>query len=119
MTKKMRKKTIFEAMKLFVENSLDSVPLALISIGAESTIDDDTKEISNFIKAEVEVPRGYDMLSKCRFTVKIVDVPLKVTEIQLEDNDYIITLTGLQITYVDVKGTVYFKADKYDVKPVA
>lgn len=115
----MKKRTIFEAMKLSVESTLDNVPLELLSIGSETAVDKDTGEITTFIKAEVEVPKGYDALSRCRFTVKVAAAQLKVTEQQLEDSDYFIYFKALKISYVDSKGTVYFKADKYDVKPVA
>lgn len=111
----MKKKTIFEAMKLYVETTLDGSPLVLIAIGAETSVDKETGEATNYVKAEAEVPKGYDALSRCRFTVKIMDAPLKVTEKQLEDADYEIKFQGLKISYIDTKGNVYFKADSYEV----
>lgn len=112
----MRKKTIFEAMKTSVENTLSGDPMDLISISAESSADKETGEITNFVKVEAEVPKGYDSLSRCRFTVKIKDAPLKVTETQLDDADYEIIFMGLSVSFIDAKGTVYFKAENYEVK---
>lgn len=112
----MRRKTIFEAMKAYVERTLDGSPMDVISIAAETAINKDSGEVSSFVKVEAEVPKGYDELSRCRFTVKILDAPLKVTEVQLENTDYEILFHGLKISYVDTKGNVYFKADDYDVK---
>lgn len=114
----MKRKTILAAMKTYVEGTLDNTPTDLISIGSKSSVDKETGEVINFIKAEVEVPKGYDALSRCRFTVKIMNSSLKVTETQIEDNDYHIVFNGLKISYIDAKGNVYFKADSYEVKAV-
>ena len=57
-------------------------------------------------------------MSRCRFTVKIPSVPLKITEEQAENEEYSVSFKGLIISYIDSKGTVYFKADDYSVKPV-
>ena len=111
----MKKRTIFEAMKSHVETTLNGVRNDLISIAAESSVDKETGEITKFVRAEAEVVKGYDSLSRCRFIVKIIDAPLKVTENQLEDNDYNIFFQGLKISYIDTKGNVYFKAENYDV----
>lgn len=110
----MKRKTIYEAMKAYVETTLNAIPTDLIAIAAETSVDKETGEVANYVKAEAEVPKGYDALSRCRFTVKIMDAPLKVTETQLEDADYDITFSGLKISYIDTKGNVYFKADSYE-----
>ena len=112
----MRKKTILEAMKSFVTNTLEDVPNDLLAIASEQTTDKETGEIKNFIKCEAEVQKGFDALSKCRFTVKIPEGKLKVTETQLEESDYEISFQGLQISYIDSKGTVYFRADDYSIQ---
>ena len=114
----MKRKTIYDAMKSYVESTLSDIPNDLINIGADTVTDKDTGEISSFIRVEAEVPRGFDALSRCRFTVKIPSVPLKITEEQAENEEYSVSFKGLIISYSDSKGTVYFKADDYSVKPV-
>ncbi len=83
------KKTIYSAMKAYVESTLSDVPNELISISSDSSIDKDTGEIVSFIRVEAEVPKGYDSLSRCRFSVKIANKSLKVREEQLEETDYL------------------------------
>lgn len=112
----MRRKNMFEAMKAYAETTLNNVPTDLISIAAETSVDKETGEVTNCVKVEAEVPKGYDALSRCRFIVKIIGAPLTVTEKQLEDNDYNIIFSNLKVTYVDAKNNVYFKADSYEVK---
>lgn len=114
----MTKKNLVNAMKAYVEHTLDSVPTDLISISQVPTVNKETGEVENVIKAEVEVPKGYDELSRCRFTVKVVNAPLTVTEAQLNDNDYDIIFKGLKVTFIDSKDNVYFKADSYEAKKV-
>ncbi len=48
----MKRKTILAAMKAYVKGTLDNTPTDLISIGSESSIDKETGEVINFIKAE-------------------------------------------------------------------
>lgn len=119
MAKKMKRRTIFQAMKSYVETTLNDTPLELLSIGTDTSVDDDTGEVSNFVQIEVEVPRGYDTLSRCRFTVKVLDGNLKVTETQLEDVEYSVKFKGLSISYIDTKGNVYFRAEDYEVTAVS
>lgn len=114
----MKKKNIYEAMKTIVEMTLEGVPNNLILIMADKSTDKGTGEISEFIRIEAEVPRGYDSLSKCRFNVKIPGGKLKLSEEQLEECDFEVTFKMLKISYIDVKGNVYFRADDYTVKKV-
>lgn len=110
------RKTIYSAMKNYVENTLSDVPNDLISISSESSVDKETGEVTSFIRIEAEVQKGFDALSRCRYAVKILNAPLKVTEEQLENNYYVVTFKNLKITFIDSKGTVYFKADDYHVE---
>ena len=111
----MKKKNILEAMKTYVETTLNDAMMDLISIGAETSVDKETGEVRKFVKAEVEAPKGYEALSRCRFTVKIENAELSLTEHQLEKADYTISFSNLKISYIDTKGNVYFKADSYEV----
>ena len=116
MAKKIKKRTVYQAMKSFVETTLNEIPTELLAIGADSSVDEDTGEVSAFVQIEAEVPRGNGALSRCRFIVKIPNGNLKLTEIQLEDSEYSVKFIGLVISYIDVKGNVYFRAEDYDVK---
>ena len=58
-------------MKNYVETTLSDVPNDLISISSETSVDKETGETSSFIRIEAEVQKGYDALSRCRFSVKI------------------------------------------------
>lgn len=108
-------KTLYDAMKKTVVRTLEGVPLEIVSISNGESVNDETGEISKFIRVEVEVPKGFDDLSKCRFQVKIPDGKLKVTETQLEEDEYSAKFSELAISYIDNRGTVYFKADDYTV----
>lgn len=106
-------KTLYDAMKKTVERTLEGVPLEIVSISNGESVNEETGEVSKFVRVEVEVPKGFDDLSKCRFQVKIPDGKLKVTETQLEEEEFTAKFSGLVITYIDNRGTVYFKADDY------
>lgn len=111
-------KTMYDAMKKGVEKTLEGVPLELVSISEGESTNEQTGEISRFIRVEVEVPKGFDDLSKCRFQVKVPDGKLKVTEMQLDEDEYTAKFSGLAISYIDNRGTVYFKSDDYNVAKV-
>uniref|UniRef100_UPI003FEE2FCD hypothetical protein n=1 Tax=Roseburia sp. TaxID=2049040 RepID=UPI003FEE2FCD len=110
------KKTIYSAMKNYVETTLSDVPNDLISISSETSVDKETGETSSFIRIEAEVQKGYDALSRCRFSVKIPNAPLKITENQLSETDYVVTFKNLQISFIDSRNNVYFRAEDYAVK---
>lgn len=115
---KMRKRNIFDAMKSMVASTLNDAPMELLAISQDSSTDEETGEVKEFIRVEAEVPRGYDSLSRCRFTVKIPNAPLRIEENKLEDADYHIKFQGLIISYIDENRNVYFRADNYEVKPM-
>lgn len=110
------KKTIYSAMKNYVETTLSDVPNDLISISSETSVDKETGETSSFIRIEAEVQKGYDALARCRFSVKIPNAPLKITENQLSETDYVVTFKNLQISFIDSRNNVYFRAEDYAVK---
>ena len=111
----MKNKSVLDAMKKYVEVTLDSTPLDLLVIGTASSTDESTGEVCNFIQLIVEVPRGYEALSRCQFKVKIPNGVLKLTNKELDDSEYFVTFKDLVISYVDSKGNVYFRASDYDV----
>lgn len=116
---KMKKRTMIEAMKNTVTNTLEGVPTDLLSISMEESTNKESGEISRYVKFEAEVPKGYDSLSRCRFTVKVPNATLKVTEEQLLDDDYDIFFKGLEISFIDQTGNVYFRAEDYSIKKAA
>jgi hypothetical protein len=102
-------------MKADVETILSDTTNDLISISSESSTDKETNQVSNFIRIEAEVPRGFGAFSRCRFTVKVPNASLKVTEEQLDNSDYRVKFSNLVVSYIDTRGTVYFRADDYEV----
>ena len=113
------KKTIYTAMKDYVEKTLTDAPLKLVSLSAETSTDKTTGEITNYIRVEADVPTGYDSLSRCRISVKIINAVLKISEEQADADDYCVTFKNLTISYIDAKGSVYFKSDDYNLKVVS
>lgn len=109
-------RTIFNAMKEKVENALNNIKLDLLSLDEGESTNKETGEVSHFLRMEAEVPKGYDELSRCRFNVKILNGKRKISDEELDENDYSVIFEGLQISYIDNKGNVYFRADDYTVK---
>lgn len=114
----MKRRSILEAMKSHVTTTLEGALCTLISIGIDTSVDKETGEITKFVKAEAEVPKGFDAMSRCRFSVKIANSELAVTDKQLDEGDYTISFKGLSISYIDTKGNVYFRADSYEVNSI-
>lgn len=110
-------RNILEAWKRSTENMLEGTPLDLIAQSAKESTNDETGEVSKYVRLDVEVPRGYDELSRCRFSVKIPNGKLQITDKELEEAYYTVTFQGLSVSYVDTtKGVVYFRAVSYAVK---
>lgn len=110
------KKSIFEAMKCFVVGTLNDVPLDLLSVSDCESSNKETGEITRYTRFEVEVPRGFDALSRCRFAVKVPENIVNISDADLEAAEYSIRFFGLVVSYVDAKGTVYFRADNCILK---
>ena len=62
------------------------------------------------------LPKGANPFARCRFSVKIPDEKLKLSEEELENDDFLVVFQGLSVSYIDSKGTVYFRAESYVVK---
>lgn len=80
-------------------------------------VDKETGEISRFVRLSVEVASSQGPYSRCQFTVKIPECSkIKIENEKLENADFELFLSGLEVSYVDTKGVVYFRADSYDVE---
>lgn len=112
----MGKRTIFDQMKKNVEKELEGKQLELLSLSEGETTDKETGNVQKFIRCEAEVPKGAGAFARCRFSVKVPNAKMKLQEEELESNDFIVIFQGLEVSYIDAKGTVYFRAESYVVK---
>lgn len=113
--KEMAKK-ILDVMKSNTVDALESLQHVLLSIEKGDSVNEKTGEVSNFVRCEAEVPRGYGAFSRCRFSVKIPDGKIKVEAEKLDEDDYSVIFSGLLVSYIDNNGNVYFRAEDYEVK---
>lgn len=115
----MKKRTILEAMKRNTEYTLSGWSYELIGV-SEGVNEDDEKK-TTFLRFEVEVGKDFPekLYRRLRFSVKVIGVgSTKVTQEQLDENDsiYYIAFNNLTISYIDQHGTVYFRADAFEIK---
>ena len=113
--KKIRK-SIYSVMIRSAEKALNEIPLELLSIEECQTVNKESGEVSKFIRADGEVPRGAGEYTKIQISVKIPDGKLLIKEDDMEKADYIVIFHGLKISYIDSNKNVYFKADSYSIK---
>lgn len=110
------KKSVYEIMKKQTEKALEGMQLELLSLSEGETTDKENGQIQRFVRCEAEVPKGANPFARCRFSVKIPDEKLKLSEEELENDDFLVVFQGLSVSYIDSKGTVYFRAESYVVK---
>lgn len=110
-------KSIFQIMKNETAKRINSLNLELLSLEVVENVDKETGEVTKYVKVGVEVSKGQGAFSRCQFGVKIPETTkLKVTAEELESTEYSVFFSDLEISYVDTKGTVYFRATSYDVE---
>lgn len=110
-------KSIFQIMKNDTARRINSLNLELLSLEVVENVDKETNEVTKYVKVGVEVAKGSGPFSRCQFSVKIPETTkLKVTADELECADYSVFFSDLKISYIDAKGTVYFRATSYDVE---
>lgn len=108
--------TLFDAMKKDVVKTIENAELDLIDVSDGQKKDEETGEIIPFWRYEVEIQKGYEEFSRCRFTVKIENGKTIITKRELMENYYTISFEGLEVSYVSEKGIVYFRASGAKVK---
>lgn len=119
LTKKgvVKMKKIYDIMKEDTAKQINALNLELLSLEAAKNVDKDTGEVTEFVKVGVEIAKGQGNFSRCQFSVKIPDTTkLKVTEKELEEAEYAVFFENFEISYIDVKGNVYFRALSYEVE---
>lgn len=112
----MNKRSIIEAMKADLIETLEGLPVELLGVNTGTDVKKETGENTAFVKCEVEIPKGHGKLSRCRFTCKILGGQVKVSEEQLAETEYVVTFQNLMVSYIDSNGTVYFRADDYTIQ---
>lgn len=120
MDDKNRKKDIFSVMAGNLIDKILACPVEMVDISEEERRKMDPSgnvagELERYIRISVEIPRGCGELSKIRFDVKIPDGKIKLDVARLEEEPIFVTFNGLEVTYVDPRRTVYFRAKDYDV----
>lgn len=111
------RRNIFEILKVTVATEINRLPLEMLGCEVVETVNRETGEVQRSVRVDVEVAKGQGKFSRCQFSVKIPDsTKVKVTAEDLEKADYQAFFTNLVISYIDSKGTVYFRADAYDVE---
>lgn len=110
------KKTFYTAMKKIVAETLEGVELELLDVEEKQAVDRETGEISRFVSVAFMVPRGFDCFSRCQGTAKIPNGKIKLKSEDVDSEEMVVIFKGLEISYVDNIGNVYFRASDYDVK---
>lgn len=108
--------TVLDAMKKNAVKVLENAELDLVSVLEGQKKNEETGEIVPFKRYEVEVEKGYEEFSRCRFTVKIENGKTIITEKNLEEDYYRISFKGLEVSYISDKGVVYFRASDATVE---
>lgn len=108
--------SFLDAMKKQVIGTLANKYSDLLSQSVGQSVNKETGEVSDFLRVEFEVRKGNGELSRCRGTVKIPNGKMKITDEELNKNEYAVSFEGLEISFIDNKGNVYFRADDYTVK---
>lgn len=109
----MKKKSMLEVMKKMILRELNGVPLIVILVSIVESKNQETNAVTVSIRFDVEVPKGHDEASRCRFSVKVTGNKLPIAEEELDNNDFYVTFENLGITYIDAQGNVYFRADSF------
>lgn len=113
---KVTKRTIYDTLVRYAKQSLNGRFLELLSVSEGEAVDKDTGEHTDFIRYEVEVPRGSGEFARCRFSVKIPNGKRMISCESLENADFLISFKDLEITYIDNRKNVYFRASDCNIK---
>lgn len=108
--------TVLEAMKRNALKVLENAELDLVGVSEGQKKDEETGNVTPFKRYEVEVQKGYEEFSRCRFTVKVENGKTIISEKDLEEAYYQISFKDLEISYISDKGIVYFRASDASVK---
>lgn len=110
-------KTILDVMKRQVEQVFVQELFELLSISTGVSKDADERDVP-FVRLEVEVPRDLKPFGRCRFSVKVPNGVQKVTQEKIDESEeiFLVSFENLTVSYIDNKGTVYWKADAYDIE---
>lgn len=108
-----------DAIKKIVSENVNALSLELIGLECAETTDSKTGEKKQFVRVDVEVSKGSGIFSRCQFCVKIPDTTrLKVSDEDLQNNNYQVFFTNLEVSYIDNFSNFYFRASNYDVEMV-
>lgn len=109
-------KKILEAMKQMTVQSIKGKTAKLIRVEERSPKDSASGQELQSVIVEAEVPKGCGAFSRQRFDVKILNGKRHVSDADLEQYEFGVTFKNLEISYIDERGNVYFRAEDYNVK---
>ncbi len=108
---------IYDVMKKQTAALINELSLEVLAVEACETVNKENGEIIEFVRVDVEVAKGQGAFSRCQFSVKIPDTKkVKVKQEELLEAEYQVFFCDLEISFVDTKGNVYFRATSYDVE---
>lgn len=116
MEEKIIKRTIHSALIRYAERTLNGKFLELLAISSGESTDPETGTVTPFVRLEVEVPRGNGDFSRCRFSVKVPNRKKLVSNTSLETDNFLVSFKCLEISYIDDRKNVYFRAEDYTIK---
>lgn len=111
-------KKIIDIMKAQTIAVFEGEQFELLAIGSGKTTDNDSGNETSFVRLEAEVPKNLKPYSRCRFTVKILNGVQKITQEEIDAGDtvFLVAFYDLDISYIDSKGNVYFRASNYEIE---
>lgn len=109
-------KKIIEAMKSQTLDTINKASPHIISNTTGESKNSETGESIPYVKVEAEIPRGHGKFSLCRFDVKIPRGKILATEEELDACEFLVFFSNLEISYIDERGNVFFRADNYAIK---
>ena len=107
-------KPIFGIMKQEAAAAINAARLELLGLEEKEKKNEDGT-VTKCVQVTCEVAKKSGVYSRCQFSVKIEGARMKLKPEQLDETDYIVIFDDLEISYIDTKGNVYFRASNYDV----
>lgn len=114
---------IYEIMTSSFCEALEEISVELISTETilqekKDVEGNPTGEFGKYTKMVVEIPKKNGVLSRKRISIKILEDTPKVMSEELEEKDFLIRFNELEISFIDARRNVYFRAKDYTVEEI-
>lgn len=107
---------MLDIVKQEIARSLEGAQHDLLGISKVESVNKETGEVQNFVKVDAEIPKSMKPFGRIQISVKIPGNKVAVDEKMLENSDFQVAFVGLEISYIDEKGNIYWRANDYKVK---